>query len=288
MIPSADAGPLHRAARQRLRRPKQQRRFRPRLLQCHAALQDHRQRHHVARAGDVHSFTPFSDPNSLLDAHLHHGWARLHAHQLLSVARSPQIPVDPAIRNGTLLTGADFDVESIARMDDGSFWVGEEFGPYLLHFSAQGVLLSDARSSSGAARAAESAERAAGSLQPPQLARLRVDDAQRRRQRLYVTTEASILSEPDKRLLLIYEFDTRRAVHRPEVQVRQGQLGRHYRRRQQRHEHLPDRRHDAPRRRPLHRHRARRLPGPAEQREPAAPEEAVPVRSRRNRSRPAC
>ena len=27
-------------------------------------------------------------------------------------------------------------------MDDGTFWVGEEFGPYLLHFDAQGQLLS--------------------------------------------------------------------------------------------------------------------------------------------------
>ena len=26
-------------------------------------------------------------------------------------------------------------------MDDGTFWVGEEFGPYLLHFGADGRLL---------------------------------------------------------------------------------------------------------------------------------------------------
>jgi glycerophosphoryl diester phosphodiesterase len=34
------------------------------------------------------------------------------------------------IKVGRWLTGADFDVESIARMEDGTFWVGEEFGPY--------------------------------------------------------------------------------------------------------------------------------------------------------------
>lgn len=39
------------------------------------------------------------------------------------------------------LTGADFDVESVVRAQDGSFWIGEEFGPFLLHFSADGVLL---------------------------------------------------------------------------------------------------------------------------------------------------
>ncbi|PZO75209.1 MAG: glycerophosphodiester phosphodiesterase [Mesorhizobium amorphae] len=37
------------------------------------------------------------------------------------------------------LTGGDFDVESIQPAADG-FWVGEEFGPYLLHFTADGKL----------------------------------------------------------------------------------------------------------------------------------------------------
>jgi hypothetical protein len=37
------------------------------------------------------------------------------------------------------LTGADFDVESIQPVADG-FWVGEEFGPYVLKFSTEGVL----------------------------------------------------------------------------------------------------------------------------------------------------
>jgi glycerophosphoryl diester phosphodiesterase len=40
-----------------------------------------------------------------------------------------------------LLTGADFDPESIGRAPDGTYWVGDEFGPFLLHFSAGGVLL---------------------------------------------------------------------------------------------------------------------------------------------------
>ncbi|MCJ8239657.1 esterase-like activity of phytase family protein [Peteryoungia algae] len=37
------------------------------------------------------------------------------------------------------LTGADFDVESIQPVSDG-FWVGEELGPYMLKFSAEGAL----------------------------------------------------------------------------------------------------------------------------------------------------
>lgn len=40
-----------------------------------------------------------------------------------------------------LLTGADFDVEGFAFAPDGTIWIGDEFGPYLLHFSAAGKLL---------------------------------------------------------------------------------------------------------------------------------------------------
>lgn len=40
-----------------------------------------------------------------------------------------------------LLTGADFDPESLQRAADGSYWIGEEFGPYLLHFDQNGILL---------------------------------------------------------------------------------------------------------------------------------------------------
>ena len=40
-----------------------------------------------------------------------------------------------------LLTGGDFDVESFVIDDSGDIRVGEEFGPYLLHFNADGELL---------------------------------------------------------------------------------------------------------------------------------------------------
>jgi hypothetical protein len=49
-----------------------------------------------------------------------------------------------SIMNGTgdrVLTGADFDPESFRQAPDGSFWIGEEFGPYLLHVDARGRLI---------------------------------------------------------------------------------------------------------------------------------------------------
>ena len=40
-----------------------------------------------------------------------------------------------------LLTGSDLDIESVQRAPDGTFWIGEEFGPFIVHFDTDGVLL---------------------------------------------------------------------------------------------------------------------------------------------------
>ncbi|MDJ0844635.1 MAG: alkaline phosphatase [Crocosphaera sp.] len=69
-------------------------------------------------AAEVLDFIQLSDPNDFIDFDI--------------------------VQEGTterLLTGADFDVESIVVTDD-RLWIGEEFGPYLLEFSLDGELLS--------------------------------------------------------------------------------------------------------------------------------------------------
>lgn len=43
--------------------------------------------------------------------------------------------------DGRRLTGADFDPESLVVDRDGTFWIGEEFGPFVLHVAADGRLL---------------------------------------------------------------------------------------------------------------------------------------------------
>jgi hypothetical protein len=156
----------------------------------------------------VHSFTPFSDPNGFADAGVIAG-GPVYLRTNYYPAPAAQIPVDARIRDGKLLTGADFDVESIVQMDDGTFWVGEEFGPYLLHFDAQGRLMSRPVRHP-VLRAPQNPQNA--SQNPSNLPSSRGFESMARNRDgslIYVTTEASIASEPDKRILEIYEFDTR-------------------------------------------------------------------------------
>lgn len=54
---------------------------------------------------------------------------------------STSISVDLAIQSNRWLTGGDFDIESFRQDKDGTFWFGDEFGPFLLHAAANGELL---------------------------------------------------------------------------------------------------------------------------------------------------
>ena len=156
----------------------------------------------------IQSFTPFSDPRGLLDDSYILG-GPVYSRTNYYPAPAAQIPVDPSIAAGRLLTGANFDVGSIARMDDGTFWVGEEFGPYLLHFDAQGRLLRKPIRHP-VLRAPQNPQNTTAN--PANLPSSRGFGAMTRNGRgnkLYVTTEASISSELDKRLLVVYEFNTR-------------------------------------------------------------------------------
>jgi hypothetical protein len=51
-----------------------------------------------------------------------------------------KVPFD-LFRPDRILTGADFDLESVRRTKDGDLWFGEEFGPFLLHTDRTGKVL---------------------------------------------------------------------------------------------------------------------------------------------------
>jgi hypothetical protein len=127
------------------------------------------------------------------------------------VADSPMypaslIPVDPDIRQHRLLTGWDFDIESVREAHDGTFWFGDEFGPFLIHtdntgrvlespiplpgvFAPQNPLLGGRMPNLPTSRGFEGM-----AITPDSKA-------------LYPLLEGSLTTDPDQRRLIINEFD---------------------------------------------------------------------------------
>lgn len=117
-------------------------------------------------------------------------------------------PIVHEASSDRLLTGADFDVESVVRARDGSFWIGEEFGPFLLHVDRTGKLLAapfpfpDGKSPQNP------------DLQPGETPRVRASRGfeamagSRDGRYLYPITEGAFVDDPDQRRRTIYEFDT--------------------------------------------------------------------------------
>ncbi|MXG88541.1 esterase-like activity of phytase family protein [Nocardioides flavescens] len=117
----------------------------------------------------------------------------------------------PIVNDATadrLLTGADFDIESLVRQPDGTFWVGEEFGPFLLHVDATGRLLSAPVPFVDGASPQNPAPAGAA----PRIGASRGFEAMagsRDGRYLYPTLEGAFLDDADQRRRWIYEFDTR-------------------------------------------------------------------------------
>jgi glycerophosphoryl diester phosphodiesterase len=126
--------------------------------------------------------------------------------------RDPDRHIPFPIVNGDtaerLLTGADFDIESVVRMPDGTFWIGEEFGPFLLHLSATGRLLAPP------VEFPDGKSPANPFLQPGETPRVRSSRgfeamaASRDGRTLYPIVEGSFTDDPVLRRRFIYEFDT--------------------------------------------------------------------------------
>jgi hypothetical protein len=122
--------------------------------------------------------------------------------------RDPDAKVPFALqRADRLLTGADFDIESVRRARDGDLWFGEEFGPFLLHTDARGRVLEAPLPLPG--------------VQSPQNPSLPDPDAWTIRasrgfeamalgsdgKRLYPMLEGALRSDPDPRRRILNEFD---------------------------------------------------------------------------------
>lgn len=119
----------------------------------------------------------------------------------------------PLTREDRVLTGSDFDLESVRRAADGTFWFGEEFGPFLLHTDRTGRVLEAPIPTPGTQ-----------SPQNPYLPNpdawtipasrgfegmaLSTDD-----KRLYPINEGALRTETDPRRRVLHEFDIKRRTY---------------------------------------------------------------------------
>lgn len=115
--------------------------------------------------------------------------------------------VDPSIRFGRLLTGADFDIESVRQDKTCNLWFGDEFGPYLVKTDPSGTVLRSEIPLPGV-YAPQNKDVVAGSATAnlPNSGGFEGMAINERGDKLYTLLEKTVAGDPDK-MLRINEFD---------------------------------------------------------------------------------
>jgi hypothetical protein len=106
------------------------------------------------------------------------------------------------------LTGDDLDIESVQRGRDGSFWIGDEFGPFIVHVDAQGRVLS----APVASPLGKSPQNPQLGGEPPRTQQSGGFEAMAQspdRRYLYPVLEKAVVGDVDARRRVVREFDTR-------------------------------------------------------------------------------
>lgn len=124
--------------------------------------------------------------------------------------RKIRFPLVNGSTNRRLLTGADFDIESIVRGADGSFWIGDEFGPFLLHVGANGRVLSAPVGFPGGKSPDNPRLKAGETANVPRSRGFEALAASPNGRRLYPIVEGALNNDTLKRRRMIYEFDVQR------------------------------------------------------------------------------
>lgn len=106
------------------------------------------------------------------------------------------------------LTGDDLDIESVQRGRDGSFWIGDEFGPYLIHVDSRGRVLS-APVQFPLGKSPQNPELAGEVPNTQQSGGFEAMAQSTDKRYLYPVTEKGLVDDADKRRRVISEFDTR-------------------------------------------------------------------------------
>ncbi len=120
----------------------------------------------------------------------------------------------PIVRDSTpdrLLTGADFDIESLARDARGDLWIGDEFGPYLLRVDRTGKVLQAPVPLPDGTKSPQSPDLAPGEAPTlPASKGFEAMAASRDGWTLYPILEGARIADTDQRRRTVYEFDIRR------------------------------------------------------------------------------
>lgn len=130
--------------------------------------------------------------------------------------RDPDGRIPFPIVNSTgerLLTGGDFDIESVRIDRDGGFWFGDEFGPWLLHTDANGKVL-EAPIPLPGVKSPQNQTLAPG--ETPNLGRSNGFEGTAiapNRKTLYPMLEGPLTTDADRQRRFIYEFDLRRGAY---------------------------------------------------------------------------
>lgn len=168
------------------------------VLRVHRISPDFRTKTGGSGTVTVKSFITLRDPDKMIDFPI-----------VADAAVYPgpgAIPVSPAIRDGRLLTGADFDIESMRVAHDGTFWFGDEFGPFLIHTDDTGKVLESPIPLPGV-KSPQNPFLGGGVFNLPRSKGFEGMAISPDGKTLYPMLEGALTTDTDQRRLLISEFD---------------------------------------------------------------------------------
>ena len=152
------------------------------LLRAYDITPDHR-RHQVK----VNGFISFRDPD-----------------------RKVPFPIVNQNTPDRLLTGADLDIESLARDARGDLWIGDEFGPYLIKVDRTGKVLQAPIPLPDGGKSPQSPDLAPGEAATVPASRgFEALAVSRDGRTLYPILEGARVDDADQRRRIVYEFDVR-------------------------------------------------------------------------------
>lgn len=132
--------------------------------------------------------------------------------QLRDPDRRVPFPIVNEATPERLLTGNDFDIESVRQDRAGDLWFGDEFGPFLLHTDATGRVLEAPIPLPGV----QSPDNPTLNGAPPTLPSSRGFEGMAispNGHTLYPMLEGALIGDPDQQRRIIKEFDIRRGAY---------------------------------------------------------------------------